>query len=72
MGLPGGARGKEPAWLTVLEIIRDTGPIPGLEDPQEEARQPTPLFLPGESPWTEEPDRLQSIGSQRVRQTEVI
>ena len=25
------------------------------------------LFLPGESPWTEEPDRLQSIGSQRVR-----
>ena len=28
--------------------------------------QPTPVFLPGESPWTEEPGRLQSIGSQRV------
>ena len=56
----------------MLEIIRDTGPIPGFEDPQEEAKQPTPLFLPGESPWTEESDRLQSIGSQRVRQTEVI
>ena len=28
--------------------------------------QPTPLFLPGESPWTEEPSRLQSIGSQRA------
>ena len=28
--------------------------------------QPTPIFLPGESPWTEEPDRLQSMGSQRV------
>ena len=23
-------------------------------------------FLPGESPWTEEPGKLQSMGSQRV------
>ena len=30
------------------------------------AWQPTPVFLPGESPWTEEPGRLQSMGSQRV------
>ena len=29
--------------------------------------QPNPVFLPGESPWTEEPGGLQSIGSQRVR-----
>jgi len=28
---------------------------------------PTPVFLPGESPWTEEPGRLQSMGLQRVR-----
>ena len=28
--------------------------------------QSTPGFLPGESPWTEEPGRLQSMGSQRV------
>ena len=28
---------------------------------------PTPVFLPGESPWTEEPGGLQSVGSQRVR-----
>ena len=27
---------------------------------------PTPVFLPGESPWTEEPGGLQSTGSQRV------
>ena len=27
----------------------------------------TPMFLPGESPWTEEPGGLQSVGSQRVR-----
>ena len=24
---------------------------------------PTPVFLPGESPWTEEPGGLQSMGS---------
>ena len=30
------------------------------------AWQPTPVFLPGESPWTEEPGGLQSMGSQRV------
>ena len=30
------------------------------------AWQPTPVFLSAESPWTEEPDGLQSMGSQRV------
>ena len=29
--------------------------------------QPTPAFLPRESPWTEEPSRLQSVEPQRVR-----
>ena len=29
--------------------------------------QPTPVFLPGESPWTEEPGGLQSMGLQGVR-----
>jgi len=38
----------------------------GWEDPLEEAWQPTLVSLPGESPWTEEPGRLQSMGSQRV------
>ena len=28
--------------------------------------QSTLAFLPGESPWTEQPGRLQSVGSQRV------
>ena len=28
--------------------------------------QPTSVFLPRESPWTEEPGGLQSMGSQRV------
>ena len=39
----------------------------GWRDPWRRAWWPTPVFLPGESPWTEEPGRLQSIGSQRVR-----
>ena len=30
--------------------------------------QPTLIFLPGKIPWTEEPSRLQSMGSQRVGQ----
>ena len=34
--------------------------------PWRSALQPTPVFLPGESPWTEEPCGLQSMGSQRV------
>ena len=40
----------------------------GWEDPLEEGRacQPSPLFLPGESPWTEESSGLQSMGWQRV------
>ena len=31
------------------------------------AWRPTPVFLPGESPWTEEPGGLQSIVLQRLR-----
>ena len=29
------------------------------EDPLAEGMQPTSVFLPGDSPWTEEPGRLQ-------------
>ena len=35
--------------------------------PWKRAWQTTPVFLSEESPWTEEPGRLQSMGSQRVR-----
>ena len=59
-GFPGGDSGKEPSGA-----IRDAGLTPGL------GRSPgggqcTPLFLPGESPWTEEPGRLLSMGLQKV------
>ena len=46
--------------------IRDTGSIPGLgRSPGERNGNPL-VFLPRESPWTEEPGGLQSIESQRV------
>jgi len=35
--------------------------------PWSRAWQHTPVFLPGESPWTEEAGRLWSTRSQRVR-----
>jgi len=38
----------------------------GWEDPLEEGMATIPIFLPGESPWTEKPGGLQSMGSQRV------
>ena len=38
----------------------------GREEPLEEGMATTQIFLPGESPWTEESDELQSMGSQRV------
>ena len=46
----------------------DLGSIPGLgRSPGGGHWQPTPIFLPGESPWTEVPGGLQSMGSKRVR-----
>ena len=38
----------------------------GWENPLEEGMATSPVFLPGESPWTEEPGGPQSMGSQRV------
>ena len=35
--------------------------------PWRRAWQPTPVFVPGESPWTEEPGGLEFMGSRRVR-----
>ena len=38
----------------------------GWEDSLGEATAPTPVSWPGESPWTEGPGGLQSVGLQRV------
>ena len=46
------------------EGIRDEDSIPGWgRFPGVGHGNSTPVFLPGESPWTEEPGRLQFIGS---------
>ena len=60
---PGGSDGKESACNA-----GDHGSVPGLgRSPGCRAWQPTPAFLPGQSPWTEEPGGPQSIAFQRVR-----
>ena len=63
-GFLGGSDGKESACNA-----GDLVSIPGLgRSPGEKAWQPTPVFLPGESPWTEEPGGLQSTGLQSQTQ----
>ena len=63
---------QEAHWVKNLPRMRETQEtwVQSLvwEDPLEEGMQPIPAFLPGESSWTEEPGRLQSVGLQRVRQ----
>ena len=45
----------------------DEGLTPGVRKiPRRRKWQPTPVFLPGNIPWTEEPGGLQSVGSQRI------
>ena len=53
LGFPGGSDSKESACN-----VGDLGSTPGLGRSQRRTWQPTPAFLPGESPWTEEPGRL--------------
>ena len=47
--------------------IRDVGSIPGRVDPLDEEMAAHSSILAWKIPWTEEPGRLQSTGSQRVR-----
>ena len=45
----------------------DLGSIPGLGRPLEKEMATHSSILAWRIPWTEEPGRLQSMGSQRVR-----
>ena len=63
---PGCTSGKEPTCQCRRCLRQGIFPWVG-KIPWRRAWQPTPVFLPGESPWTEEPGGLQSIGLQRVR-----
>ena len=62
MSFPASSGGKESACN-----VEELGLIPGLgRFPWQRTWQPTPLFLAGEPPGTEEPGGLQSMGLQRV------
>ena len=50
------------------KYARDKGSIPGLKDPLEEEIATHSSIIAWIIPWTEEPGRLQSMGSQRVGQ----
>ena len=49
------------------EDVRNVGFIPGTGDPLVKGTAAHSSILVWRIPWTEEPDRLQSIGLQRVR-----
>ena len=60
-GLPHGSDSKESACNGGdLGFIHALGRSPG-------GGHGTPVFLPGGSPWTEDPHGPQPLGSQRVR-----
>ena len=62
MGFPGGSDGKVSAYS-----VGDPGSILSQEDPLEKEMATHSSTLTWKIPWTEEPGRLQSMGSQRVR-----
>ena len=66
MGFPGGSDGKESACKAGVP-----GTIPGSGRSPGEGNV-NPAFLPEESPWTEEPDGLQSMGAQLKRLTLIL
>ena len=63
LGFPGGSDGKAllKVWETRVESL-------GQEDPLEKEMAAHSSTLAWKIPWTEEPGRLQSMGSQRVGQ----
>ena len=61
LGFPGSSGSKEFACN-----VGDLGSIPGLGNFPGGGHGNPLQFLPGEAPWTEEPDGLQSMGLRRV------
>ena len=62
IGFPGGSDGKESTCN-----VGDLGSIPGLGRALEEGMATHSSILAWKIPWTEDPGKLQSIGSQGVR-----
>ena len=65
-GFLGGTSGKEPACQCKRRKRCSFDPWVR-KIPWRRAWPPTPVLLPGESPWTEEPGGAQSLGSHRDR-----
>ena len=61
LDFPGGSDGKVSACNA-----GDLGSIPGWEDPLEKEMATHSSTLAWKIPWTEEPGKLRSMGSQRV------
>ena len=61
LGFPGGSDGKASACN-----VGDLGSFLGREDPLEKEMAIHSSTLAWKIPWMEEPDRLQSMGSQRL------
>ena len=67
-----------PLWYSWASLVAPTVKnLPAMQEtwvakiPWRRAWQPSPVFLPGESPWIEEPGGLQSIGLKKSDTTEV-
>ena len=65
IGFPDGSAGKE--YACNATDAGDISLISGLRRPLGGGTAICSSILAGENPWTEEPGRLQSLGSQRVR-----
>ena len=63
MGFPHGTHGKKNLPANIGEAVLCLG----REDPLEEGMATHSSILAWRIPWTEEPGRLQFIGSQRVK-----
>ena len=61
VGFPGGSVVKNPSAMQEIWVQSL-----GREDPLEEGMATHSSILAWKIPWTEEPSRLQSMGSQRV------
>ena len=68
-GFPGDASDEEPACQLRRHNEARVRSL-GQEDPLEEGMATHSSILAWRIPWTEEPGRLQSMGSQRVRHTD--
>ena len=67
LGFTSGASGKESTCQVDAGDVRDVGSIPGSGRSPEEEMVPYSSILTRRISWTEEPGKLESLGSQRVQ-----